>query len=370
MAQKMRQFGTSGTILEAAFVDSAYQWPSPEGAGKNAIELQASVNIMLDDNESVVTTDTQKERMTIPENPALKKKSKWWNCCKSGDAAIMSLQEYELRKKAALRTRKKHYAAKKARAKELRMKQRYNRVPEGILIYRLDTADQTISLMSETHSLTVEETLCREITVTGARPSPDKTRRGMIVKGMVNGEEKEVTLVACEQRTSIAWLEAIDLMLANKERNASILQDVSCKIRLICALAIFFCFEIMCMNFGYGCRYLTFSLSFLVCRPTTKKNKRRREKRSTKTAGSKEIFPPKSSIKSKDSTSIWPVTPTNLFVPTKAPKRELREPPLVCITASKRTRNTRTNSKSSKRRRSRVSPSVVPSLRIHGTFTA
>lgn len=226
MAQKMRQFGMSGTILEAAFVDSAYQWPSPEGAGKNAIELQASVNIMLDDNESVITTDTQKERMTIPENPALQKKSKWWNCCKSGgDTAIMSLQEYELRKKAALKTRKKHYAAKKARAKELRMKQRYNRVPEGILIYRLDTALQTISLMSETHSLTVEETLCREITITEARPSPDKTRRGMILKGIVDGEEKEVTLVACEQRTSIAWLEAIDLMLANKERNASILQD-------------------------------------------------------------------------------------------------------------------------------------------------
>lgn len=137
----------------------------------------------------------------------------------------MSLQEYEIAKKAALKTRKKHYAAKKQRAKELRMKQRYNRVPEGILIYRLDTATQTLSLMSEIHSLTNTETLCREIVLSSGRPSPDKSRRGMILKGMMDGEETEITLVACEQRTSIAWMEAIDLMLANKERNANILTE-------------------------------------------------------------------------------------------------------------------------------------------------
>jgi hypothetical protein len=232
------QFGKGGTILEAAFVDPAYQWPSPDGVGKNAIELQASVNIMLDDNESIKTTESQKERMTIPENPAVseKKKNRWWNCCKSGgDSAILSLAEYEAAKRAALKHRKKHYSSKKARAKEMRMKDRYNRVPEGILIYRLDTATQTISLMSETHSNTDEETLCRDFTIVSVKPSPDKSRRGMILTGIVNagddeenndetdGEEKkrrtkEITLVACEQRTAIAWLEAIDLMLANKQR--------------------------------------------------------------------------------------------------------------------------------------------------------
>ena len=235
--QSQRQFGSAGTVLEAAFVDPAYQWPSPEGVGKNAIELQASVNIMLDDNDSVKTTESQKERMTIPENPAIakKKKSRWWNCCRSGgDSAIMSLAEYEKAKRSALKHRKKHYAEKKARAKELRMKNRYNRVPEGILIYRLDTATQTVSLMSEIHSKTDEETLCRDITVVSARPSPDKNRRGMILTAIDNdgdNEEentesdnkekkktKEITLVACEQRTAIAWLEAIDLMLANKQR--------------------------------------------------------------------------------------------------------------------------------------------------------
>lgn len=248
-----RQFGSAGTILEAAFVDPAYQWPSPEGVGKNAIELQASVNIMLDDNDSVKTTDSQKERMRIPENPALsgKKKSKWWNCCKSGgDAAIMSLAEYEKAKRAALKERKKHYAAKKSRAKELRMKSRYNRVPEGILIYRLDTATQTVSLMSETHSKTDEETLCREVTVLSAVPSPDKSRRGMTLTIIDNDAEtneeenkesddkakkqvKEVTLVACEQRTAIAWLEAIDLMLANKQRVGETVSPTEDSLKLV-----------------------------------------------------------------------------------------------------------------------------------------
>ena len=186
---------------------------------------------MLDDNDSVKTTESQKQRMTIPPNPALAKKKKGglFSCCKSGgDSAIMSLAEYEKAKKAALQHRKKHYAEKKARAKEVRMKNRYNRVPEGILIYRLDTATQTISLMSDTHSKTDTETLCRNITVTSAGPSPDKSRRGMTLTGILNADDdndenkeketKEVTLVACEQRTAISWLETIDLMLANKQR--------------------------------------------------------------------------------------------------------------------------------------------------------
>jgi len=148
----------------------------------------------------------------------------------------MSLAEYERAKKSALKHRKKHYAGKKARARELRMQNRYNRVPEGILIYRLDTATQTVSLMSETHSKTDTETLVREFTIVAARASPDKTRRGMILTGIAvpddednfgdtekEGDESprettEITLVACEQRTAIAWLEAIDLMLANKQR--------------------------------------------------------------------------------------------------------------------------------------------------------
>lgn len=256
--QQQQKFGTSGTILEAAFVDPSYQWPPPDGVGKNAIELQASVNLIQDDNESVKTTDSQRERMTIPDNPAASSKKKnssssssndtsdgrtsehkyrWWNCCRGGsggDTSIIDLAEYEKKKKSALKYRKKHYSAKKARAKKARMKERYNRVPEGILIYRLDTATQTISLMSDINTKTDTESLVHTITVTSAKSSSDKTRRGMVLTGFVNVDDSdddeeggrmdtkknqtEITLVACEQRTSIAWLEAIDLMLANKQR--------------------------------------------------------------------------------------------------------------------------------------------------------
>jgi len=246
--QQSQQFGTSGTVLEAAFVDPSYQWPPPDGVGKNAIELQASVNLVLDDDASVKTTDSQRERMHIPENPATAnknesgggRKKKWWNCCggsSGGDTAILDLAQYEKAKRSALKHRKKHYAGKKARAKQLRMKDRYNRVPEGILIYRLDTATQTISLMSDIHDKTDTETLVHNITVTSAKPSSDKSRRGMVLTGIINSDDyeeenadnktqKEITLVACEQRTSIAWLEAIDLMLANKKRMGDTVSSV------------------------------------------------------------------------------------------------------------------------------------------------
>ena len=65
-----------GTVLEAAFVDPAYVWPPPDGEGRNAIELQASVNLMTmddDDGATVLTTESQKERMRLPEKPSKKK---------------------------------------------------------------------------------------------------------------------------------------------------------------------------------------------------------------------------------------------------------------------------------------------------------
>lgn len=214
------QFGTYGTVLEAAFVDPAYQWPPPDGEGKNAIELQASI-ALLDDSDSVKTTESQRRRMEIPPKPVevvvetKKRGCGCFTCCKSTDAAIVDLREYEMAKKAALDARREHFAAKKARAKELRKRNRYNRVPEGILIYRLDTATQTVALMSEPNSKTDLSTLVKEMVVASARPSPDKSRRGMLLTGV---DGLTVTLVACEQRTAIAWLEAMDLMLANKRR--------------------------------------------------------------------------------------------------------------------------------------------------------
>eukprot|EP00529_Nitzschia_sp_RCC80_P010450 CAMPEP_0113514054 /NCGR_PEP_ID=MMETSP0014_2-20120614/40199_1 /TAXON_ID=2857 /ORGANISM="Nitzschia sp." /LENGTH=798 /DNA_ID=CAMNT_0000410515 /DNA_START=22 /DNA_END=2418 /DNA_ORIENTATION=- /assembly_acc=CAM_ASM_000159 len=214
---------STGTILEAAFVDPAYQWPPPDGAGKNAIELQASVNL-VDDNDSVRTTESQKERMSFPPKPDILNEQgsgqsssrwSWWNCCRNQEDAVIEIRGYEKAKRAAMKARKEHYTEKKARAKLLRRKNRYNRVPEGIIIYRLDTSTQTLTLMSEPHVKTDTTSLVSEMVVANARPSPDRTRRGMQLTG---SDGTVLTLVACEQRTAIAWMEAIDMMVANKTR--------------------------------------------------------------------------------------------------------------------------------------------------------
>lgn len=213
----IKQYSSYGTVLEAAFVDPAYTWPPPEGEGKNAIELQASVNL-LDDADSVKTTDSQRERMTIPPRPVPKAtpKKKGWSCCsKANDENLIELHEWELQKKRAMQARQEHYDLKMERAKEVRRRNRYNRVPEGILIYQLNTANQTLTLMSQPHSQTDTSCLIEEMVIASARPANGKTRRGMLIKG---ADGTTATLVACEQRTAIAWMEAIDMMLANKRR--------------------------------------------------------------------------------------------------------------------------------------------------------
>ena len=234
------QYAPWGTVLEAAFVDPAYQWPPAEGEGRNAIELQASISL-LDENDSVCTTDSQRKRMEIPPKPEAIKKRWWKFCCQSNDAAIASLKDYEKAKKMALEARKAHHMKKKIKEKEFRKRNKYNRVPEGILIYRLDTSNQVLTLMSPPHNNTDVENLVTEMVVTSARPSPDKSRRGMILTGM---DGTKATLVACEQRTAIAWLEAIDLMLANKGRlgdNVSSILWGKCEASLRYQLSIFVC---------------------------------------------------------------------------------------------------------------------------------
>jgi len=215
------RFGSYGTVLEAAFVDPAYSWPPAEGEGRNAIELQASVSLLNDmgaDDGTVATTESERERMTIPPKPTQSsngKPVKWWNCCQSTDAAIMSVQEWEVARKKAIRTRKEHYATKKIRSKEYRKKNRYHCVPEGIMIYRLDTSNQTLTLMSQPNPKTDATALIQEMVIASAAPSFDKSRRGMVLKSV---DGKTLNLVACEQRTAISWLETMDLMLANKGR--------------------------------------------------------------------------------------------------------------------------------------------------------
>jgi hypothetical protein len=101
------------------------------------------------------------------------------------------------------------------REKEYRKRNRYKSVPEGILIYRLDTALGQLSLMSPPHTRTDLSTLVTELKVTGAVPSSDPSRRGLVLHG---ADGTNVTLVATEQRTATAWLEAASLMLAKQQK--------------------------------------------------------------------------------------------------------------------------------------------------------
>jgi hypothetical protein len=218
--QEAAEAASSGTILEAAFVDPAYTWPPSDGEGKNAIELQASLVLMQDDDDddSVQTTETTKQSMRMPRRPVVDK-VKWWNCCKAQDAlAAQQIREYEAKKLAAKEARQAYREMKKdkttVREKLKRKKEKYNRVPEGILIYRLDTTTRTLHLMSSAHSKTNLGTLVEEMVIVKASPSPDRSRRGMILVGQ---DGTETTLVACEQRTAISWLESMNLMLAKND---------------------------------------------------------------------------------------------------------------------------------------------------------
>ena len=216
----------NSTLLEAAFVDPAYSWPPQEGMGKNAIELQASSALLADaDDASILTTDSQKERMTLPTKPEPQSKSSGFLCCKSIDAVVdpEEQKEYERQKKAAMKARQEHKATKKTQARQKRKEGRFTSVPEGILLYRLDTAARKIELMSDPGSNTNMETLLTELKIKKSYPSNDVSRRGIILEG-IDGTRH--TLVACEQRTAIAWLEAMD-MNNQKSRNWSEQQDAT-----------------------------------------------------------------------------------------------------------------------------------------------
>ena len=206
----------NGTLLEAAFVDPAYSWPPADGQGKNAIELQASLNLVdNDDDASVLTTDSLKERMKMPAKPHDYHKYAWWKCCGGSGVDTIAFRAYEKRRAEALQARKDYANFKKARAKNKTMQyrrgQKYGTVPEGILVYRLDTSKRLLQLMSSPHAKTDLSQLVTEMTIVRAAPSSDKSRRGLVLTGE---DGKSITLIACEQRTATAWLEAMSLMAA------------------------------------------------------------------------------------------------------------------------------------------------------------
>ncbi|KAL7454333.1 hypothetical protein ACHAWC_005970 [Mediolabrus comicus] len=251
--------GVSGTIFEAAFVDPAYSWPPAEGQGKNAIELQASTALMrsaahpndkvddLDDDEisltpSMMSSDDEGgSSRNKHKSKSSKGGKKLFSCFggarnqvvgksdlvsapsygSSSEAGSSSFQQPQKRGTKADRhaeRQRRIIAKKKKRRREARARERYRRVPEGILIYRLDTSDRTITLVSGPSSNTDMATLMKSMVIVNAKPSADVSRRGIVLTG-AKGEVHN--LVACEQRTAIAWLESMDMMLANKLNDAT-----------------------------------------------------------------------------------------------------------------------------------------------------
>lgn len=238
-----------GAILEAAFIDPTHSWPPEEGQGKNAIELQASTVLLQTVDPQILVTDDFSDdiddaNLKEPDMPKLKTCRKIttttetvttyrggiFRCCKSSDAIVNThseklpvnpaekarLKAEFLEKKArvrSLRNEKEHRAKQRRRLRNEREK--YARVPEGIVIYRLDTSNRTLTLRNNPASNKKFGALIEDMVITDARPGPDTSRRVIRLSG--DGGEI-VELVACEQRTAIAWMEALDMMLGNRGR--------------------------------------------------------------------------------------------------------------------------------------------------------
>jgi len=230
----------TGTILEAAFVDPAYSWPPEEGVGKNAIELMASTNLLAS------VDPENKENLDYPQPPNVKNRRKvvteteyvtssrcgFLHCCKSDEAVVNThtkrypldpeekarLQAEYLDKKEEIRNLRKERGKKlKEKRREEFSKEKYSRVPEGVLIYRLDTSVRTIKLCSAPSSKTDLTTLLSEMFVVNAHPSTGKSRRGI---WLIGGRGEKTELVACEQRTAIAWMEALKMMLKKSGKHS------------------------------------------------------------------------------------------------------------------------------------------------------
>lgn len=113
---------------------------------------------------------------------------------------------------------KRDQVKKKRRERRILQKQRekkYPIVPEGVLVYRLDTAQKLVTLISAPSSNTDMSSLVTEVVVVDASPSRASNRRGILLTGD-NGERFE--LVACEQRTATSWMETLNMMLGKEPK--------------------------------------------------------------------------------------------------------------------------------------------------------
>lgn len=95
----------------------------------------------------------------------------------------------------------------------------YTHLPKGLLVYRLDTSNRTLRLMNSQTSKINKNRLVKEMTISTAKPGPDKSKRVILLSGESG---QMIELIACEQRTAVTWMEALDTMLGNTRQKKSI----------------------------------------------------------------------------------------------------------------------------------------------------
>lgn len=209
----------SGTIMEAAFLDPAYAGRK----GDSEVELRASTALLTNVDPSYKPPQKLSVRTTETVTTS---RCGFFQCCKKTEEQVVvkdfdRLTEDEkqmlthgkgLSKKEKARMIR---AQEKARRRAELDREKYSKVPEGMLIYRLDTAAHTVSLVSPPSERTNMNTLVQHMVIAAASPGDDKSRRSI----RITGEDGTTTvLTAVEQRTAIAWMEAIEMMLGNSGR--------------------------------------------------------------------------------------------------------------------------------------------------------
>lgn len=208
-------------------MDPAYNWPPREGEGANAVELQASTTLLAKAND--------REDLQYPLVPKIKAKKKVitetetvtvarcgiFKCCKTEEQVVRTHTQSLPVDPVEKERLKQEYFAKREAVRRKRNEKRtdqekYARVPDGVLIYRLDTANRTVSLISAPNSNTDLRSLMTDIVVTDAQPSKSVSRRGIL---LTDESGARYELIACEQRSATSWMEALNLMLGKGRGN-------------------------------------------------------------------------------------------------------------------------------------------------------
>ena len=181
-----------------------------DGRAKYAVELAA--------NDDVLDGMDNDDNVAVPVNATPTKKKSGGFCC-GGKGSTIDAVDTEAQARADA-----DRSAKEAAELELKRKQaaeaadKYKNVPEGILIYRLNTISHKVELVSKPSSNTDVVNLMKDMVISAASSSNDTHRRGICLTGV---DGSRATIVACEQRTAIAWLEAIEMMLTRSKGKAA-----------------------------------------------------------------------------------------------------------------------------------------------------